>query len=65
MNDAKSYIAPVELGDVMRGGCVSEVVASKDQRFQVGDVSDAVWASWRARCALRCPRDSSSSVRSW
>jgi len=37
MNDAKSYIAPVALGDVMRAGAVGRVVASKHPRFAVGD----------------------------
>jgi NADPH-dependent curcumin reductase CurA len=38
MNDAKSYAAPVALGDVMVGGTVGEVVASKHPRFRQGDV---------------------------
>ena len=37
MNDAKSYIAPVALGDVMRAGGVGEVVASNHPKFAVGD----------------------------
>ena len=37
MNDARSYIAPVALGDVMRAGTVGEVVESKHKDFQVGD----------------------------
>jgi NADPH-dependent curcumin reductase CurA len=37
MNDAKSYIAPVALGSVMRAGGVGRVVASKHARFAVGD----------------------------
>ncbi|MEO8102026.1 MAG: NADP-dependent oxidoreductase [Betaproteobacteria bacterium] len=38
MNDAKSYIAPVALGDVMRAGGVGEVVASNHPKFAVGDM---------------------------
>ena len=37
MNDAKSYAAKTELGDVMIGGAVGEVMASKNERFRVGD----------------------------
>ncbi len=37
MNDAKSYIRPVGLGDVMRAGGVGVVVASKSPQFAVGD----------------------------
>ena len=31
MNEGKSYIAPVGIGDVMRAGAVGKVVASKHQ----------------------------------
>ena len=31
MSDAKSYAKPVEIGEVMIGGCAGEVVASKHQ----------------------------------
>lgn len=38
MNDAKSYIAPMEIGSVMRAGSVGEVVAAKNHpTFKVGD----------------------------
>ena len=36
MNEGKSYIAPMEIGSVMRSGSVGEVVASKNDKFQVG-----------------------------
>ncbi len=38
MNDAKSYIKPVGIGEVMRAGGAGEVVASKHPKFAVGDV---------------------------
>lgn len=38
MNDAKSYIRPVAIGEVMRAGGVGEVVASKSPKFAVGDI---------------------------
>jgi NADPH-dependent curcumin reductase len=38
MNDAKSYAAKVELGAVMVGGTVGEVVASREPKLAVGDL---------------------------
>ena len=38
MSDAKSYAKPVEVGAVMEGGTVGEVVVSKNERFREGDV---------------------------
>ena len=47
MDDAKSYAKSVNIGDVMVGGAVSEVVESKHPRFSAGDV--VVYASgWQA-----------------
>ena len=37
MNDAKSYAQPQPLGQVMQGGTAGEVVASRNERFRVGD----------------------------
>lgn len=38
MNDVKSYIAPMEIGSVMRAGSVGEVVAAKNHpTFKIGD----------------------------
>jgi NADPH-dependent curcumin reductase len=36
MNDGKSYIPPVAIGEVMRAGGVGEVIASKSAHFPVG-----------------------------
>jgi NADPH-dependent curcumin reductase len=38
MSAAKSYAAPVEVGAVMEGGTVAEVVDSKNPKFKEGDV---------------------------
>jgi NADPH-dependent curcumin reductase CurA len=38
MNDVKSYIPPFELGRVMDGGAVGEVVESKDAELSPGDI---------------------------
>ena len=37
MNEGKSYIPPVALGEVMRAGGVGKVIASNNPRFAVGD----------------------------
>ena len=37
MNDVKSYVPPVAIGEVMVGQTVGEVVASKHPRFRAGD----------------------------
>jgi len=37
MNDAKSYAAPVQIGEVMTGQVVAEVVSSAVKGFEVGD----------------------------
>ena len=41
MNAGPSYIAPVEIGDVMRAGAVGRVVASEHPGFAVGETSTA------------------------
>lgn len=38
MNASKSYIAPIELGDVMRAGSIGKVIQSKNSKYAVGDV---------------------------
>ena len=38
MNEGKSYIAPVEIGEVMRAGGIGKVVASKHDGFAEGDL---------------------------
>lgn len=37
IRDARSYIPPVQIGEVMRAGAVGEVVATEHPDFQVGD----------------------------
>ncbi|MGL4576607.1 MAG: NADP-dependent oxidoreductase [Burkholderiaceae bacterium] len=37
MNEGKSYIPPVAIGEVMRAGGVGKVVASQNPKFAVGD----------------------------
>ncbi len=38
MNEAKSYAAPVGIDEVMEGGVVGEVIASKNPKFKTGDI---------------------------
>jgi NADPH-dependent curcumin reductase CurA len=38
MNDVRSYVPPVGLGDVMRAGGIGTVVASNDPNIAIGDV---------------------------
>jgi NADPH-dependent curcumin reductase len=38
MNEGRSYIPPVAIGEVMRAGGAGRVLASKDQRFSPGDL---------------------------
>jgi NADPH-dependent curcumin reductase CurA len=41
MNEGKSYIAPVGIGEVMRAGGIGTVVASRNPKFSVGDTVSA------------------------
>ena len=41
MNEGKSYIAPVAIGEVMRAGGIARVVASNNPGFAVGDLVSA------------------------
>ncbi|KEO82399.1 NADP-dependent oxidoreductase [Tumebacillus flagellatus] len=38
MSDAKSYVEPFALGEVLQGGVVGEIVESKNERWKAGDV---------------------------
>jgi len=37
LNDVKSYVPPVQIGEVMRGACVGIVLESTSSKFQPGD----------------------------
>ncbi|OYU46084.1 MAG: NADP-dependent oxidoreductase, partial [Burkholderiales bacterium PBB4] len=43
MNEGKSYIPPVGIGEVMRAGGVGVVVASENAHFAVGDYVSAMF----------------------
>ena len=38
MNDVKSYMQPMAIGEVMTGETVGRVIESKTDRYQVGDI---------------------------
>src|SRR2546421_9974779 len=46
MSAAKSYAKPVEVGEVMVGGTVSKVAASRHEDFAVGDIVSS-YAGWQ------------------
>ena len=56
MNDTKSYAAKAEIGEVMLGGTVGEVVETRDPSLKKGISSSARWAGsnmgWRRRRAF-------------
>ena len=47
MNDAKSYVAPVQLGEVMRAGAAGIVEKSNHAAFAVGDAVQGVFGVQR------------------
>ena len=46
MNDRKSYVPPIEIGTVLGGGAVGEVIESSASEFKVGDVVTSRYG-WR------------------
>jgi NADPH-dependent curcumin reductase CurA len=52
MSDAPSYAPPVEVGDVMVGGTIGEVVSSRDPGFSPGDLVLA-YSGWQRYDAPR------------
>ncbi len=51
MNEAKSYAAPVELGGVMTGQTVGEVVESRDAQFAPGEIVTG-FGNWQGYAVL-------------
>jgi NADPH-dependent curcumin reductase len=43
MNEGKSYIRPVQIGEVFRAGTAGQVIASDDPHFTVGDYVTGGW----------------------
>ena len=46
MNDRKSYVPPFEIGKVLEGGAVGEVIESRSPAFKAGDVVTSRYG-WR------------------
>ena len=46
MNDRKSYVPPFEIGKVLEGGAVGEVIESRSSEFKAGDVVTSKYG-WR------------------
>ena len=51
MNDVKSYVPPVQIGEVMVGQTAGEVVESKDPAFKPGD--KALAAGWQLYSCMK------------
>jgi NADPH-dependent curcumin reductase CurA len=49
MKDAASYAAPTQIGEVMTGGGVGRVIASRNPRFDVGDIVVGE-TGWQTHC---------------
>jgi NADPH-dependent curcumin reductase len=47
MSDQDQYLPPVEIGDVMRGGTIGVVEASRSDRFREGDLVNAGLSGWQ------------------
>ncbi|GIS06329.1 MAG: hypothetical protein CM15mP109_10850 [Candidatus Dadabacteria bacterium] len=38
MNDVKSYVPPVQIGEIMRASSVGQIIEAKDDNFSIGDI---------------------------
>ena len=38
LNDVKSYVPPVKIGEIMRASSVGQIIESKDNNFSIGDL---------------------------
>ena len=49
LNDTRSYIPPVKIGEVMRSGAIGTIKASKSQKFPVGSYATATsgWTEYK------------------
>jgi NADPH-dependent curcumin reductase CurA len=68
MSDAKSYVPPVQIGEIMVGQTVGEVIASRDSRFKAGDkvLTQLGWQSHGvARAADLVPIDTQRAPASY
>ncbi|QCT01197.1 oxidoreductase, zinc-binding dehydrogenase family protein [Paenibacillus algicola] len=50
MSSAKSYAAPYELGDVIKGGSIGQIMESTDPEWKQGDIVAGLWG-WQRYAA--------------
>lgn len=64
MNDGKSYAKGAELGEVMIGGTVGEVIESRNGRFKVGDlvVGPLGWQTYAVTDGLMLSKVENASI---
>jgi NADPH-dependent curcumin reductase CurA len=46
LNDSRSYVPPVQIGEVMRGGTIARVLASTSSKFKEGDLVTTFGNVW-------------------
>lgn len=68
LNDTRSYIKPVQIGEVMRGSSVGLVLASKSSKFKVGELvvtNNAGWSEYAVLSDAVCEKvpDTGEGVR--
>jgi NADPH-dependent curcumin reductase CurA len=52
ISPAKNYAAGLEVGDLMRGGGVGEVLRSADPRFRAGDIVQSDYFGWQTHTVI-------------
>jgi hypothetical protein len=61
MNEGKSYVPPVPLGEVMRGGAIGAVVHSRNDKFARGDLVSGLfgWCEYAvaSKAVMKLPTD--------
>ncbi|MGB7923164.1 MAG: NADP-dependent oxidoreductase [Pyrinomonadaceae bacterium] len=62
MSDRKSYVAPFDLNEVITGGAVGEVVESRSDAFQPGDIVTA-YLGWQLYSVAKGDQTTMDSVR--
>ena len=62
MNDTESYMDPLKVGEVIVGGTVSVVMASRSERYQVGDTI-CCYGGWCSHAVLNVGPDNGSMYK--
>lgn len=52
LNDTRSYIPPVKIGEVMRGAAIGTIKASKSSKFPVGSIATGT-TGWRELAVVK------------